>query len=291
MHEEESARFAQKYRPTVEQLYARSGAASWKVSRATFDAVLCRSIARRFEHHHAGDGDVIRFLESLHVEDLALASACIAGNSEAWQFFIKHFKPVAEAIARAITSDQTRARDAVDSLWADLYGLRDPNRERRSPLLQYHGRSSLKAWLRVVIARRAVDEWRATHATERLDETSKCNRDGASVTIADPDRPHLIALLSKALARAIDSLEPRDRLRLSYYYVQELTLAEAARLLSEHESTVSRALARTRVEIRQKVEQELRQGHRLSDDQISRCFEYAVEDWPFDLGHVLTQAK
>ncbi|HUA34119.1 MAG TPA: sigma-70 family RNA polymerase sigma factor [Candidatus Binataceae bacterium] len=280
-------RFAQKYRSSMERLYAKSGAEKWRLPLPAFQAALSRSVARRFDGADPGEDATLRFLDSLHIEDLALAAACIAGSHEAWQFFIKEFRPIAEAIARSIMSDPGRARDAVDSLWADLYGLRDGASDRKCPLLHYHGRSSLKAWLRVVIARREVDEWRAARPTESLDAAHSCPMDGAGDHNGDPDRAQLLAALSTALHRAIAALQPRDRLRLSYYYVQELTLAAAAALLGEHESTMSRALARTRVEIRQAVERELRQADGLSDDQITRCFEYAVEDWPFDLGRVL----
>jgi IS30 family transposase len=92
------------------------------------------------------------------------------------------------------------------------------------------------------------------------------------------------------LHKTIDALSARDRLRLSYY-VQELTLAETGALLGEHESTVSRGLARIRAEIRRSVECALRKDYRLSDDQIDKCFEYAVGDWPFDLARALEPAK
>jgi IS30 family transposase len=93
------------------------------------------------------------------------------------------------------------------------------------------------------------------------------------------------------LHKTIDALAARDRLCLSYYYVQELTLAETGALLGEHESTVSRRLARTRAEIRRNVEDALRKDYRLNDDQIGRCFEYALGDWPFDLARALEPAK
>jgi hypothetical protein len=73
--------------------------------------------------------------------------------------------------------------------------------------------------------------------------------------------------------------------------VQELTLAEIAALVGEHESTVSRGPARARVKIRAAVERALRRTYHLSNDQINRCFEYAAEDWSFDLRRVLTDIK
>ena len=60
---------------------------------------------------------------------------------------------------------------------------------------------------------------------------------------------------------------------------------------SEKNSTVSRKLAQTRTRIREEVERNLSSEHHLSADQISLCFEYATEDWPFNLAEVLAQAK
>jgi hypothetical protein len=82
-------------------------------------------------------------------------------------------------------------------------------------------------------------------------------------------------------------LDPKDRLRLRYYYAQELTLAEIGRLLREHEATVSRHLARTRKALRRGVEQQLREAA-LGSDEIERCFECVTEDaGALDLGDVL----
>ena len=87
-------------------------------------------------------------------------------------------------------------------------------------------------------------------------------------------------------------------MRLAYYYVHEHTLAEIGRILDEHEATISRKLDRTRQEVRRNVERALREGRvstgggapagGLSDAQIRLCFEYALEEYPFDLARALT---
>jgi hypothetical protein len=77
---------------------------------------------------------------------------------------------------------------------------------------------------------------------------------------------------------AIAALAPRDRLRLRYYYSQDLTLAQIGTLLREHEATVSRNLARTRRALREHVERELRARQRLSDSEIQDCFAAALDD-------------
>ena len=64
--------------------------------------------------------------------------------------------------------------------------------------------------------------------------------------VPDAERSRYTALLVSVLTRAVAALQPKDRLRLASYYVQQLTLAETGRLLKESEATVSRQLARTR---------------------------------------------
>jgi len=91
-------------------------------------------------------------------------------------------------------------------------------------------------------------------------------------------------LLRQALAEAIAELPSRDRLRLSYYHVQQLTLAQVGRLLGEHESTVSRKIEHARQALRKSVERRLRETHRLSREQIRVCLETALDVSSFDVG-------
>jgi hypothetical protein len=95
-------------------------------------------------------------------------------------------------------------------------------------------------------------------------------------------------LIQGALAHAIAKLSPRERLRLSCYYAQNLTLAQTGRLLGEHEATSSRQLARTRRTIREGVEHELRVDCGLADAEIAECFASVTEDvGPLDLDDFL----
>jgi IS30 family transposase len=83
--------------------------------------------------------------------------------------------------------------------------------------------------------------------------------------------------MSAAMKRATAALPARDRLRLSCYYAQELTLAQTGKVLGEHEATVSRGLARTRAAIRKAVEHDLADTG-LKEAEIVRCFESVSQD-------------
>jgi RNA polymerase sigma-70 factor (ECF subfamily) len=287
--------FFETYRDTIHRLYSTSNADAWNVSESSFAAALWRSVERRFSVDRASVSrdDVVRFLDSLHLGDLALAVGCLLGNADAWRHLLATYRAPIDAFAHAMLANSARANEIADSLWADLYGLRASDGERRSPLEHYGGRSSLLSWLRVVATRLEADRWRATRRMEPLDEQRDGNSsiNGEVVDSPDPDRVKLIAALEYSLREALNALAPGDRLRLSYYYVHNLTLAETAALTREHESSTSRNLARSRTQIRDRVTRILRREYRFSDDQISQCFEYATGDWSFDLGRVLALGK
>jgi len=288
--------FHRDHRRSIERLYHQSGAGKWNLSEGVFADALYRSYSRRNDSgpEFASSDQIDAFLDSLFVDDLALAAACREGNENAWREFLSHYRVVAEGAARALISDSSAARELADSLYADLYGLRQNNGARNSPLDRYHGRSPLSAWLRTVIARRAADVWRATRIHEPMDDAAERSINHAACepqSPLDPQRGRYLAMLCDSLKHTIAKLPPSDRLRISYYYLQGLTLAQIGSLMGEHESTISRKLAQTRIRIREAVEKNLSDEYHLSADQISSCFEYATEDWPFNLAEVLAQAR
>ena len=268
-------------------LYARADAHRWGVSPEAFADALTAGAGRVFGGRDPAPREVARFLESLHVRDLALAIGCAAGDEGAWEYFIREYRPVLYRSADAVDPGGG-ARELADSLYADLYGVSDRAAERRSLFRYYHGRSSLATWLRAVLAQRHVDRIRAHRRLESLPDDDTAAAIPARTPPPEPDRPRLLVVIKVALAAVLSRLAPRDRLRLACYYVQELTLAQIGTLTGEHEATVSRHLARTRRAIRVDVERYLRDESKLSDAEIALCFEHAMADaGPIDLGKIL----
>ena len=117
-----------------------------------------------------------------------------------------------------------------------------------------------------MLARRFVDLTRAAARIRPLE--NRPNEPATEGDPADPDRFRYVSALSAALTEALGALEPRDRLRLGYYYLENLTLREIARLLDEHPSSVSRRLQQTRGDLKRRVERWLRREQHLSEEQI-----------------------
>jgi RNA polymerase sigma-70 factor, ECF subfamily len=300
-------------------LYAQSGAARWGLDAAQFMECLQRSAARHLGDSSARSGELELYLKSLRLEDLALAAACAAGLARAWDHFVATYREQLHAAARAIVGaprDTERARELADSLYADLYGMPNAAGARRKPLFSYfHGRSKLSTWLRAVLSQRYVDQLRAGRRNVALDDAGEFgdvgeNDGGAGASrpragaapvrpadAHDPDRERYLGLLHAALREALERVSDDDRGRLRAYYLDSLTLAEIAKQRGEHEATASRHLERCRRELRAHVERRLLDGEpprdgraspmALSVAQVELCFEYAVEDWPFDLRSAL----
>jgi RNA polymerase sigma factor (sigma-70 family) len=286
-------------------LYTESQAERWGVSVEQFAAWLERSVRKRFGDGCPATPEVEGYARALHLEDLGLACACAQGCEAAWEEFVHGYRGYLRAAAAVILrcgSGTAEATELADSLFAELFGLSDGKRGERSLFRYFHGRSSLKTWLRAVLAQRQVDAVRTTRRLEPLDDDEDGHRDrvpAGKSEAADPHRARYLALFSRALDAALSELAEKDRWRLRAYYSDQFKLAEIGRQLGEHESSVSRNLERIRLELRVAVENLLRAGKPasdgetaekgLSDAEIALSFEYAAEDVPIDLQKLFAQ--
>ena len=76
------------------KLARRARADRWGLSVDDFAAALRRSVDHRFTGRPPSAAEVEQYLESLHLEDLALASACARGHEPAWVHFMREYRPV-----------------------------------------------------------------------------------------------------------------------------------------------------------------------------------------------------
>lgn len=314
------------HRALIDRLFSESGAASWNLPRERFDAALERSAKKQFASVAPRPAQLEEYLGALHVQDLALACACaearvdadgdsrvdsridsgVESRSAAWDHFVATYRAYLRSAAAAILrcpANSPAACELADSLFADLYGVSAGKRAELSLFRYFHGRSSLKTWLRAILAQRHVDAIRAGRRFTDLEDGDDGALGPSRLDLrahADPHRERYVSLLTAAFERALAQLDPRDLDRLRMYYSDQQTLAEIGSVLGEHESSVSRNLDRIRRDLRRAVEIALRKDSvpvngsaaepGLSDAQIALCFEYASEDAPIDLDKLLPRS-
>ena len=289
---------------TVAALYERSGAAAYAVSAEQFAAIL-DEILRKYlfqnpaqtsaqnpaaNSSHVSAEQKTAFCATLRLEELALARACAAGNERAWQDFIGRYRQKLHSMALHITRDGAHAAELADSLFADLYGVNARDGVRRSKLVFYTGRGSLEGWLRTVMAQEFINRYRKQKRTVSLEEQTE---EGVQFAAAVPE-PACASdgtsgqQLEAATDEALAELSSEDRFTLASYYLDGRTLAEIARTLGLHESSVSRRLDRLATGLRKRILAGLRmQG--MSHPQATEALATDVRDLQLNLRSRLTQ--
>jgi RNA polymerase sigma-70 factor (ECF subfamily) len=156
-------------------------------------------------------------------------------------------------MAVSITGSATLGQDLADSLYAELYGLRETGGERRSPLASYSGRGSLPGWLRTTLVQRWRDHHRRTHRETPLDNPDSPAPEPAQI-------PAALAQLKAAVACTLQGLSAEDRFLLAAYYLDRQTLLKIGQTLNVHEATISRRLKRLADSLHQQLIENLVSG-------------------------------
>lgn len=267
----------------LHELHSKAGCEKIGVSRESFAIILCEVGTKQ---GLGSEAEARTFILSLRVDELALARACAAGDNTAWEIFLTRYRERLYLSALRIAREDSTARELADNLYADLYGTTTRDGMRVSKLASYTGRGSLEGWLRTVLAQEYVNRYRRTKRLVSLDEESD---DGAQFRAPDPE-PVVAAddRLAQATDEALAVLSAEDRMVLSAYYLDGRTLAEIARMLGVHESTISRRLDKLARSLRKQIVASLgRQG--MSRRQAEEALEVDVRDLQVDIRRSLAQ--
>src|ERR687887_825898 len=269
----------------VSELYERSRAADFGFSEQEFARIL-DGIAAKYLPPEIKEGEVLDFFRGLRLEELALARACAAGHERAWELFLTRYREKLYDAARAITREDSSARELADSLYADLYGVNTRDGSRACKLNYYTGRGSLEGWLRATLAQEYVNRYRSRQRLVSLEEEAQR---GVQFTAADPPaQPAPDERLVQATDGILAALAPEERFMLASYYLDGSTLAQIARSLGVHESTISRKLEKLVRLVRERIVDELRRRG-MSHRQAEEALETDVRDLSLDVSGRLAQ--
>ena len=267
------------------ELQAKSGCEKIGLTREALAEILC-NVGSKQAASGCSESDLRSFFLGLRVDELALARACASGSNAAWEIFLTRYREKLYLSALRIAREDSAARELADGLYADLYGTNTRDGERVSKLNSYSGRGSLEGWLRTVLAQEYVNRYRRTKRLVSLEEESE---EGVQFQAPDPEP---VPVSDNRLAEATDEvlafLSGEDRLLLSAYYLDRRTLAEIARMLGVHESTISRKLDKLAKSLRKQIVSAL--GNRgMSRRQAEEALEADVRDLQVDIRRSLAQ--
>ena len=239
----------------VRQLWTKAGAENCDLSVNEFASILA-AVGGKVNHGlppgvPAKLKQKVDFFESLHLSELALAHACALGRESAWKQFLQLYRAPLVQAAAGITSSASLGEELADALYAELYGLREREGERVSPLTSYSGRGSLLSWLRTTLVQRYRDHYRRTRREAPVDGVD-CAAPGEAASI-----PENLKILREGLERTIHELGAEDRFLLAAYFLDHQTLLQIARTLNVHEATISRRIKRLTGELHDSLIAEL----------------------------------
>jgi len=269
----------------MEELYRKSGAEKFGFSSGQFAAIL-EEVSTRFLAPKAASEETRALYVSLKLEELVLARACAAGHERAWDTFLVRYREKLYDMATGIARQSSAARELADGIYADLYGTTERDGKRVSKLASYCGRGSLEGWLRTVMAQEFVNRYRKQKRLVSLDEESE---EGAQFTAKPSDPPAVVdPRVESATDEALGVLNSEDRYVLSAYYLDGRTLAEIARTLGRHESTISRKLDKLAKSLRKQIVAGLALRG-MSRRQAEEALEVDVRDVSVNIRKHLTQ--
>ncbi len=267
------------------ELYRGSGAAQYGLAEEQWRAAL-QAVCAKYLDANASAEERARLLQSLRLEEFALARACAAGNEKAWEVFLTRYRARLYDMAGAIAHDDSIARELADSLYADLYGLGSREGTRVSKLNYYLGRGSLEGWLRTVLAQEYVNRYRRHKRLVSFEEQSE---EGTQFAAADPQPTVAVdPRVEDATDEAFAVLAAEDRVVLAAYYLDGRTLAEIARMLHVHESTISRKLEKLARGLRENILKRLR-SRGMDRRQAEEALDVDVRDLQLNIRARLTQ--
>jgi RNA polymerase sigma-70 factor (ECF subfamily) len=272
-------------RAVFNELYQKSRAAEFGLTVEVFQQVVQEVIAK-YLPANAPRADVRDLCTGLRVEELALARACAAGHERAWEVFLTRYREKLYSIAGYIAKESSAARELADSIYADLYGTSTREGKRNSKLASYTGRGSLEGWLRTVMAQEFVNRYRRQRRTVSLDEESD---EGVQFAAINPEPAIAVdSRLETATDEALAELSSEDKFVLASYFLDSRTLAEIARALRVHESTISRKVDKLAKSLRKRILASLgKQG--MSRRQAEEAMEVDVRDLRVNLRNRLVQ--
>jgi RNA polymerase sigma-70 factor, ECF subfamily len=228
--------------------YGESKAERYGLTQDAFAGIVA-TVVRKYAAE-ADETAILALIDSLKVEELALTRGCALGNETSWEVFLTRYRATLYGAAYLIAKDEATGRELADSMYAELYGLPADGRARVSKLSYYMGRGSLEGWLRTVLAQEYINRYRSAKKTVSLDEQIE---EGLQLQAAVVESSAPISEAEQAASDALKALSAEDRVLLTSYYLDGRTLAEIAKVLRVHESTISRKLDRLTSAIRKDI--------------------------------------
>lgn len=182
-------------------------------------------------------------MEGRPTEEDQLVEHARNGDVGAYEELIKRYQHLALRIAFLITRDQGEAEDAIQEAFIKAH--RALGRFRRG--------SPFRPWILTIVSNEAKN--RASSSSRRAALTLRAEQDRPSGDAApSPEAAALAAETRTEVLHALESLDEKDRLVLSYRYFLDLSEADMAAALGVARGTIKSRLSRAQARLKTRLE-------------------------------------
>jgi RNA polymerase sigma-70 factor, ECF subfamily len=227
-------------------------------------------------------------LATLHVTDLYLAHACVAGSSEAIAAFEQTYGAVIDDAVRALGLEEPAIADVAQEVRTHLL-VAPPGGQPK--LAAYPGRSTLHNWVRTLAARRAAS---ASHRPVDVVDDGELDA-RVLADLPNAEQQHFRATyrmeLKQAFESALATLTPQQRNLLRHRYVDELTVEAIGALYGVHKATASRWIDEARGSLAKRTRNAFVQRTRVTPSELQSIVHLLESHVELSLRRVLASAQ
>lgn len=192
--------------------------------------------------------------EKLVIEDLYLACACAEGTPGGVARFESLYGAVIKrSVARTLTNPKDREEAVQKARQILLAG-------DKAKIAQYRGKGPLEHWVSVAVIRIAVSTGRAETAERRLRQKLVAQTIGPENPESRFIRAQLKEAVERAIAGALEGLDPSDRLLLRLFLVGGMSASAISRTLGVNHTTIGRRMERIREQLLRRIARSLKQA-------------------------------
>jgi RNA polymerase sigma-70 factor len=213
----------------------------------------------------------------LHTDDLYLAFACSSPSQVAWVRFYGLYLSHVTDLARFASPTADAGAELASCVLSCLFL---PDSSGRSHIASYDGQNTLASWLRMIVARRAINEYkRKWNKLERIDITSEIVDEMAVERIEAGLRARRYDEIVKESYKTVSQhLTERERLIMIMLYEEGRSALEVSRLVGVHPSTISRQVRQIYKKLRRDIVSCLESRYGLSEAAVSECLADMVDN-------------
>ncbi|MFN4259930.1 MAG: sigma-70 family RNA polymerase sigma factor [Gemmataceae bacterium] len=207
------------------------------------------------------------YLENLYPTDWYVASACLDGNSQAWEALFAARTGRSDCLlidalrARAVRlypRDEERQDNAVTEFWSHL--IISETDGSLPVLARYDGQRPLVPWLIRVFQNWHISQLRGQGGMQALPD------DDLSLPLPPPTADRWHDVFAESARAWLQELADNDLLLLGLRWRYRMSQREVAQLLGVHEGTISRQTTNLRDRCLESVTEQLRAAGWLGED-------------------------